>query len=384
METMLASGAQARPAFELWAELGPEFDSNALRLNDNDVGDEGNPLEPIAAPLMRATLGASLMFSGRAHQLHLSYGGGGKLYLDRGDARAADELVQRGALTWAWRFARRLKLSLTGTYYDMFQREVPTLPTYVQRDFRTGTGVARFAAIALGGHTNLSAHLGYQGLQYKPQEDNLSFNALLGGLAARYVLSRGPAAAPVDWSLGALYVMALRLYEGQALDDQGLPQPDVRHRDMTHEARAELRRVSNADLALWYAFEYNASNSFGETFGRHVIGLRFTTPVIWDIYLTADGIYRISSFSDPLIAESAQQRRRFLEDENRSRVGVSLSRELSQRWSLGLRYNLYINEATSFGQDDDQPDDVSDTERAPGYLRQTVMLVVRFEYANTD
>ena len=65
---------------------------------------------------------------------------------------------------------------------------------------------------------------------------------------------------------------------------------------------------------------------------------------------------------DPTVRDS-------LEDEDRSSLLVQLSRDLSDRWSLVLRYNLYVGGALLVESNADPA----------GYIRHTILAGVRMD-----
>ena len=91
--------AWADPQVTLSAELGPELDTNATRLQQLSGAAE----EPVTAGLMRLVAKGGIgLRLGQRHFLSLEYGGGGKLFWTE-DAQSANELIQHLDLGWAVR-----------------------------------------------------------------------------------------------------------------------------------------------------------------------------------------------------------------------------------------------------------------------------------------
>ena len=273
-------------------------------------------------------------------------------------------------------------LWVNGSYYDAFQQ-------LSERDFRTGYGGLRFTMNHTPPSMEASFHLGYRGLQYKPLE-TYDFQGPMGGAAIKWALTSGDDDYQVDWTLGLSYTAAFRSYTGMLMglreecppDGEGSPSEvciypkETAREDLNMVARAEVNYLGNADATLWYAVEINTSNSFGETYVRHAVGLKFTAPLLWGVFFSAKGVLQIADMLDPY-SRPVIQNLTFvnIEEENRSRLVVQFSRDLVKRWSLNLRYSLFVNESTSM-------DVNSGDKEKPTFLRQTLYLGVRFEYEN--
>jgi hypothetical protein len=381
----------AAPAWHVTAELGPELDTNATRvLKDRDP--------QVTSGLVRMTArGRVELRPGQRHLLLLEYGGGGK-YFWLEDARPADELVQLANVQWAVRLPG-VMLWLVGTYYDAFQRQSA-------RDFRTGLGQLRLELTQRGLAPRALFHAGYRGLQYKPDDgdldrtqcagqfaaqapgcDKYSFHGPQGGLHLQWALTSGRGDALVDWSLELAYAAAYRAYAG-LLRGQGERCPagvgsicfyyaDRRRQDLHQRLGAEVAYLGNAVAHFWYNVQFNTSNSFGATFVRHVIGIKFTADLVWEMFFTAKGVLQISNFRDPYyVTQANDQSFVDFEEENRSSVLVQLARGLGRNWSLHLRYALYINESSSGGES------AAGAPYIPAYIRHTLLLGARLEYGS--
>ena len=397
----LALSFPASARVEVTAEAGPELDTNAHRVQPIVVPcppgstcvsgrcmTTGNvptgetcitsPEDPLMAGLLRIT--ATLRYSlrlGERHAFSVGYGGGGKVFLGD-DAREADELVHRGNLGWASQLPRGGVLSVEGSFYDAYQRESI-------RDFRTGAGLARLTLGERRGGLAVSTSVGYRALEYKPIHD-YDFHGPLAGMELASSLQSGDVDDQVDWGLHLSYWVGLRQFSGVA---EGVPlpcpdrpndlcnQPTTSGReDLNHLVRAEVGYLGNADASLWYTLEVNRSNSHGETFSRHIIGLRFTAPLVWGIFFTTKGVLQFSRFRDPyLISRIPNETFVTIEDENRSRLVLQLARDLTSFLSLNLRYSLYVNESVTQAATDMAV-------RIPDFRRQTLFLGLRVEYSS--
>jgi len=393
MLVILPGGAvQAAPEWGVAVEVGPELDTNAYR----EVEAEGSTLEPLLSGLVHLMARGLIRFRpAKEHLLSLEYGGGGKLFWLE-SARDADEAVQYASLGWSMRVSPTSLLALDGSYYDAWQR-------LSQRDFRTGAGLIRFNL----GHrpTGVAAtfHLGYRGLEYKPDADldnkdcvdrtveqkptciKYSFQGPLSGASLKWALTSGRGDALVDWTLGLSYAVAFRNYTGLLRggwekdpfsSSSGFYFKDRRREDLNHLIHVQVNYLGAAEATLWYSAEINDSNNFGVTYVRHAVGLKFTTSLLWGVYLTAKGVLQLSQWQGPLDeTQKTGQSIIDFEEENRSSFMLQLSRDLAEHWSLSLRYSLYVNESASRQATTSV---VGGSKFA--YFRQTLFLGVRFQY----
>ncbi len=395
----LCSPAGASPRIGVTAELGPELDTNATRLRTV----QGSAEDPVTAGLMRLTARGSLSTTlGTRHLLGLTYGGGGKLFWDGEVGESEDELVQHASLDWVVRLPVGT-LRTGGDYYDAFQRTST-------RDFRTGQGRMRLDLR----HPSTGARglvlLSYRGLQYKPDTDlddvhciesydagcaRYSFHGPLGELGLGWRFTRGKGADAVEWGISVSYGPGLRLYDSLIRGHREKCTPgggaagtaaavcayfkEGQRQDLNHLVRAQLDYMGNADFSLWYWAEINRSNSFGSSYTRHVVGLKFTTVLVWQIYLTAKGVIQIRQDEDPLFfgLGDADRDQTFIniEEENRSSVTVQLARDLGF-WDLSvlLRYSVQVGEAVSASG--------GGSFLSPSYLRQTLFGGIRYQYGD--
>lgn len=373
--------ARAEARFGLTFELGPELDTNPARVTGDDLDQSYDGSRQTAAPLLRLVGRGRLALSLGRHRLLLGYGGGGKLYLsDVG--RLADEVVQHAHLNWSVRVAPSVALGVAGRYYDAFLRapedcNTPEVPCPPRRDFRSfDTGLE--LGVAAAPRVKAVARVGYYGLEFKPAEA-FSFDSAYGGLELRRDATSGRGDATTDWSFAASYFAAARRFGGLAQiaapcgdegsDDCAVDSEEQRW-DLVHRMRIEGGYLGAAEARLWYGLEINRSNSFGEGYLRHSVGLRFTTVLLWEVYLTVTGVLQFSRFADPLYARLATQAFADIEAENRSRLVFHLGRDLGAGWALSLRYSLYVNESAT----------TSEGRPLPGFLRQTSFFGVRYEY----
>lgn len=393
-----APDAAGKVRLGVTAELGPELDTNSTRVQS--LGSASANPAAVSSGLLRLTARADLRLAlaGR-HLLHLGYGGGGKWFWDDA-ARGADELVQHADLGWAVNLGG-VQLRLAGAYYDAYQRSST-------RDLRLGSGTLTLGTVHRPSRLQLLFSAGYRGLQYKPDLPRADADCLerpraecarysqqgpFAGLWLGWARQSGDPGYQVDWRLSLAYTATLRAYDAllrgpleQCIDSETLGWQctwyKAGHRsDLHHRVVARVDYLGNADASLWYQAEINHSNSYGETFVRHSIGIKFTAELIWQVTFTAKGILLLSRFSDPYsLSQSGSQTtsQTFIdiENENRSSMVLQLARDISEHFAVNLRYALYINETTAL-----PPIRGLDLQwEPPTFRRQTLFAGVRLNY----
>ena len=349
--------------YGIWGSAGPEYDSNALRgLRSVTTANA------VDSALLRLVIDGRASLRLARHLIDLSYGLGAKVFL-REAAEDADELVQRAAMLWRWPTESRWSIALAASYYDAFQRRS-------LRDFRTGSaslGLARTASLGSAG-----LELGYQGLEFKPLTA-YSYQGIFSRLRLVWIPTIDRLRL-LRWAVNLAYTFAYRDYRGlrqrlvECTDNQQAlcSEPGFKtRRDFDHLIRLGVRYVGEATLSIWYAVERNHSNSAGEGYLRQVVGLRFTTPMFWGLYLTAKGVLQLSRYDEPFfVSPLSTQGLASIDDENRSTLIVHLSRDLSSWLSLSLRYSLYLNESQA----------AVDRSVATEFRRHLLFCGLRFHY----
>lgn len=379
MIALLASSSWAASSiissvkWNLYSEVGAELDSNAMRVVTPA------PLDPsesaIAAPLFRAIAdGGFRLGLWNRSELSLHYGGGTKLFFLEA-ARPADELIHHGSFAW-WQVWDPIAIGLIGDAYDAYLRES-------WRDFRTGSGTIRLSFLELRTRFDLFFDLGYRGFQFKP-DSAYTFHGLLGTFGISQAWQRSSSTQSVEWRLSVTYTPMYRFYEGyahlpaNACQDATVCLSQDHRRDANHLIRLQVGYACDAEMQIDYTAELNRSNSQGKAYERHSFGFGFTTPLVWDFFLSARTLIQVSRFDmthsfDP----NANVSFFMLEDENRSSLTAQLSRYITSRWSFHLRYGLYASGyALPNGQE-------THSSEQGNYFRQTLSLNLRFEYEQT-
>jgi len=371
-----AGGARAGEAtrYTLRAELGGEYDSNVHRTEIID----GTASPPItASPAARLVLGGNLSDAISDDQTIAAAAMlAGKLFV--APAAAAEDLaVAQTSASWRLTLGPRTAIGLDGLYYEAFQRSSsdPAL-IFERRDFRSLTPVLRLVR-RLGDRAEIAAGAGYRWFVFKPDLDS-SFRAPVATVDLRW--GRETSGGEADWDVAAGATFEPRFFEGHALvyacdppPSDGspclpYPSPTAARRDNFLMGHLEVTRTGAVLLGAGYALHWNSSNSYGETVTRHFATLRFAAELPFGLYLAARGELLFARYLHPIFvgqSASAGLAHLSVDDENHSSVRVDVSRSLTDRLQLLLRYTFYANEIGASG--------------ASGhYSRQTALLSVSF------
>ena len=353
------SPSVASPSLVLLGELGPEYDSNATRVSEL--------ADPRGSSLMRMELDGTLGLQLSSDDLlRLNYGAGGKVFFSE---PTANEFVQRANLNLQhhWREdASRMSASVAAYYYDAFQ----DLST---RDFRQGGGTLRWMYRSLPGAWQTLAQVDYRYLQFKP-DPRFNFHGPRVTIRFDKTLSRAVPSGGAQWRVGGSYGIALRTYEGDALPNPEFFNAATASRlDIDQLPSVHVDYAGDVLFSVWYGLNINSSNSYGESFTRHLVGMNFTAPVFWEIYLSARGVIQLSHFWDNLFGQLPDLTFADMDNENRSSLIVYLARDLTSFMTLSCRYRLHLAETAS----------TADGQRIPGFLRQTFYFGIKFRYENS-
>jgi hypothetical protein len=351
--TAAVARAQAEPPptderLNLRAEAGLELDTNAHR-TELIAGLPNPPI--VTSTLERLVLAGTLadvVADGQAISMGATFAG--KLF---NSPEAADEDVAIAQTSLAWQHALRpgAALTLSGAYYEAFQRAPANLlDAQDRRDFRSLTPNLQLTW-PLSDRLDLSIGGGYRWFVFKPDRD-FDFNAPIATADLRWAYQPEEGA---DWEAAAGAGFEPRTFGGPALIGN-CPQaglacsgPDGR-RDQFLNSHLELTRVGRVLATLGYGLQYNRSNSYGETVLRHVLSARFAAHFL-GVVLALRGELLLAHYPEHppigqmsvLIPTSIES----IDSENRSTLRVDLSRDLNEWLRLFARYTYYVNETTS-------------------------------------
>jgi hypothetical protein len=349
--------------YALRAELGVEGDTNPHRTES--VNGVGPPRE--ASLLQRMVLAGTVFDTlGARQSLALNATVAAK-YFDAPEARSENVAVAQAGAGWRVGLGESLRLTAAGAYYEAFQRTSPDpVVDADRRDFRSLTPTLQLGWLAAQA-VDVTLTGGWRWLTFKPNRD-YDFAGPTAAADVRWALQQddGP-----DWETGAGVSLEHRDFAGYAYADNcppaGLPcLSAVPRLDDLLVAHAELTRTAVVLLGAGYAFQYNWSNSAGETVMRHFAILRMAARLPGGVSLAARGEL-LFAFYRNAVHPSAGSAYISIEDENRSSVRVDLSRDLTDRLRLFARYSLYVGELGN---------------SAFQYNRQTLLLSLAFTFEN--
>ncbi len=343
--------------YSLRAELGVEYDTNA---HHTEVVARGDNPPLVASALQRLVLAGTLSDAVADGQLvTLGATAAGKIF-DAPAARDEDVAIAQSSLAWGLTLTPRATLTLAGAYYEAFQRAAANLiDASERRDFRSLAPTAQIGWIAAE-RLDVSVTTGYRFFLFKPDRDD-DFTAPTLAAELRWVKQTD---GDADWeaTTGALYER--RAFGGPALTPtcpswEMIPagmgllcSGTERRRDDFLLAHLDLQRVGRVLVGGGYAFNYNLSNSYGETVMRHVATARFAAPLPGELTLAARAEILFAFYAQPqqigaIAAGNTFSSIESIDDENRSSVRVDLSRGLTDGLRLVARYTFYANEIAS-------------------------------------
>ena len=335
--------------YQLRAELGNEYDSNAHRVEQLASAQGGL----VGSFLQRFVVMGQLVDRIAPRQaIAVSATAAAKIF-DAGAARSESVAIGQSSLLWRIALGAHTSLAPSGNYYEAFQNWGPEGdPAGERRDFRS-------LAPALELRTDLSSTIelgvaaGYRWLVFKPDRD-FDFNGPTAGANLRWLYDTEGGA---DWEARAGAALEVRRFGGPAhvgmCAPDGLPCPGTETRaDDFVMTQAEVTRTGRVLLGAGYAFHHNASNSFGETLIRHIAIARVTAALPLGLYLAARADLLFAFYRDPIpVAQTVNPSQTAagkpyatIEDENRSSVRIDLSRDIGARLGALVRYTFYANE----------------------------------------
>jgi hypothetical protein len=376
-----AAGARAQEAaeappdtehYQLRAEIGMEYDSNAHRVEQISGSDNG----VVGSFLQRLVVAGQLTDQvAPRHAVAVTATAAAKIF-DAAPARSETVAIAQSSLMWRATIGPRTSLSPSAAYYEAFQSWAPQGdPAGERRDFRS-LGPTLELRTGPSERTDLGIAAGYRSLVFKPDRD-FDFDGPTAALNLRWLHDADEGA---DWELRAGGAFEHRRFGGPVQvsscpppSQNGLPCAGTATRvDDFVMAQTEVTRTGRLLLSLGYAFQHNGSNSFGETLIRHIATARVATALPLGFYLAARADLLFVSYRDPVPVAQAEMAQgsaarpyASIEEENRSSARVDLSRDVGARVRALLRYTFYANElGNNIGE----------------YRRHTLLLSLSFSF----
>jgi len=354
----------------LRAELGTEYDSNAHRVEQ--LTGTGN--DAVGSFLQRFVVTGHLLDQAApGHAVAVTATAAAKVF-DAPPARSETVAIAQSSLVWRAAIGARTSLTPAGTYYEAFQNWAPEGdPAGERRDFRSLSPTLELRT-SLSDRADVGFAAGYRWLVFKPDRD-FDFAGPTAAINLRWLYDADGAS---DWEARAAAALEHRTFGGPVqvggCSQDGLPCPGTATRvDDFLVAQAEVTRTGRILLGAGYAFQHNASNSFGETLLRHIVTARIAAALPLGLYMAARADLLFVSYRDSIpIAQAAAMPQAAaastyasIEEENRSSARVDLSRDIGDRLRALIRYTFYANElGASVGQ----------------YRRHTLLLSLSFAF----
>jgi len=323
-------------------EDGFEYDTNPARA-EHVAGTEIEPAAP-GSPLARLVASGSLSAPlGQHNMLALSGALGGKWFVAR-EARPENVFVAQAAASDTLRLGQRTQATLSGAYYDVFQRRPLDI-----LDFRSSAPSLRLDR-GFGRNLLVSLGAGYRWFTFKP-DDAYSFTAPTASFTVRHTLPGDLFAGGADWEWSAGGSVEARDFVGPACSSSGCSDTGdpPRHRDRFWIGHAEFSRTGNWLFGSGAALHVNQSNSFGEALVRGRLHVRAVIPLPWELSLSIRGEVVATRYADPLtfLQPVVGQPSASIEDESRSTFRVDLARLFESNFEIGARYVGYTSAPTA-------------------------------------
>jgi hypothetical protein len=346
------TGNEEKSPFEGSLRVGVEYDSNPLRLQEDDPRIDSS--EPQFSFFDDQPDGLARYFGtlewrdrvGSDGRASVKLRHGGKLYLDKSQA---DALLTQAVGVYRHRLSQIVSLGMAADVKDRTER-------FSRFDYNRG-GIQGFVSTAPGAW-RIRGTVGWRYFAYKPAP-SLSSRGPHFGAGLRYYLSD-------HWALDADYGISLRGFERPIDEDNVL---NIRpRRDIFHIAEAGVSYRQDIIFEGSYILSINDSSIEAQSLTRHRLDLSLTAPLFWRLYATLHAELQRTFVSETSRPDALF----FVDEENRNVFVASLARSVGERWEVEARYSLFLEE-------------FSDTEPGEGsvdlsYRRQTLLIAVGYTF----
>jgi hypothetical protein len=365
--TAFASRRAAASPWSITAEAGVEYDTNVERVEDGTTNDQNQPIDPVAAGVVRLggrvvrrqrLLGGSLVAdaSALAREVVISGSNPPGTYAD---ATAASVATLGADARWLRPIGDRpisVGVALTAT-------DVLPLCTDGCIGDLTFSNLGADALVVL--HDQDDRHftlaVGYRDFEYKPAPEfswsgptaNARLDAVLSHNADHTrtielaVTAGGDARDYNDVALVLTQCMA-----GEPAGSVCTASTTFTRRDKFAHVGADLTFVGRQIFSIGYQLGYDDSNSYGQSLIRNRVTASATAELPWHLFGTLLGTLQIDDYPDGLVVlNAANDQVRNLEDESRSSLQLRLARHLNDEWSVELRAAIWRNVGNSDGDE---------------------------------
>ena len=319
-------------------ETGGEYDSNATRVPEpSQQLPPGVSAEPIVPSFLSRTttdLDLSLRLSDW-QSLALSQELGAKVFA-ASEAERENVLITSTRLAWLLRASLRSVLEVGADYYDAFQER-----SLVRRDFRLGTLAPRLH-VQLGRGATLTALAGYRAFQFKLDSTQNYWGPVFGlGFVKRWHAGDDD---EHEWQFEVNYQLNPRTFQSGNLassNGQIIVLPGTTRQEQFHFGELRGTYIGPVLVGLSYGLQLNDSTSYGYGLLRHIIALRFASPLALGFRLAFRATLQILQLADPVPVDPL--RPDSFENENRSSVEAALERSIGGGFTLVGRYAFYTS-----------------------------------------
>jgi hypothetical protein len=326
-------------AYGLRLEAGAEQDSNPSRLEQVEGSSER---EIVAASALRLVAGADVLAaSAGGHSLSAAVELAGKRFFQP-EARSEDLLVTDARAGADAALGRRTRLGASLQLYDVFQR-AQALPD--ARDFRSLAPALRLDRWL--GPARLGLGAGWRWFVFKPERTfDFSGPTAFAGYRQGVAPALGEPGAEWDWGLSAAFES--RRYTSVRCASPSPcppPPPGPERSDGFLTLAADVNRTGDALLGAGAVFQWNESNSYGESLQRLVLHLRVVVLLPLQLSLAGRAELAASRYAEAVPVGQTVMGGSFIsiEEEGRSTLRVELARPLGRWAEAGARYTFWTN-----------------------------------------
>jgi hypothetical protein len=252
-----------------------------------------------------------------------TYDVGGRKFITQPEQ---DTIIQSATLLATAFLPRGFSISLDGRardrrgaerdYTDLVADLMVEFQPDAQLDFRVRGGAHRF-------------------IFWVPGTFRESFYAPEAGLSVRYRFNK-------RHSISLFGDISFRTFNSPQFEpegDQVVPKDGTVRNDTYFLAGAAYTFKGPVNVTLSYAYLDSSSNSFGESYRQHRIGLLFGVTLPWELTFLLNGQLRLSQYPDGIFL--SPDILPLLDDENLSSVSAKLVRPIGEHVDIDLRYAFF-------------------------------------------
>ena len=338
-------------ALPVWADPSVNFDVDIDLAVRGGLDTNPRRLDDVSRSVAMTELDGALRLAttlGEKAHVSLSTRAGARHF--EGQASDADVAVVAGKGQIERSLAARpLSLGASLEHYETFEHG--SSGQLSARDFRA-SGASVFSRLGTATRSAV-ATFGYRSFEYKPNPA-FDFACEHAGVTVSKSVSLSDDTNPQSLAFSLEYRLQHRRYDERASHRvAGCTEADCRsptdipRSDLFHLALAEAMYVGEFLANARYEFHTNQSNSFGESLQRHRLELGATSETWLGVVLTGRVTLQWVRFVDSRLFSGDVGTFVSIEDEGRSALHSSATRELWPGIALEARYAYYTNALVS-------------------------------------